>query len=104
MFDECDFGIGSLARHRSRIDKIKTLKNREYAARGIPFVYSETDDDFENMPYILKVPADETPLDIEAIIRFSNSVHLSPTWIRESIKETLSWQKQMRCVIEETLK
>ena len=52
----------------------------------------------------LKVPADETPLDIEAIIRFSNSVHLSPTWIRESIKETLSWQKQMQCVIEETLK
>lgn len=36
LFNEADFAIGSLARHRSGIDKIKTLKNREYAARGIP--------------------------------------------------------------------
>ena len=47
LFNEADFAIGSLARHRSGIDKIKTLKNREYAARGIPFAYSETDEDFE---------------------------------------------------------
>ena len=45
IFDYCDFGIGSLGRHRVGIDKIKTLKNREYAARGIPFIYSETDSD-----------------------------------------------------------
>lgn len=36
VFEQSDMGIGSLARHRSGIDKIKTLKNREYAARGIP--------------------------------------------------------------------
>ena len=58
LFNKCDFAIGSLGRHRSGIDKIKTLKNREYAARGIPFAYSETDEDFENMPYVFKVPAD----------------------------------------------
>ncbi len=34
-------GIASLGRHRNGITRIKTLKNREYAARGIPFVYSE---------------------------------------------------------------
>lgn len=65
MFNQCDFGIGSLGRHRSGIDKIKTLKNREYAARGIPFIYSETDEDFEQMPYVLKAPADESPIDIK---------------------------------------
>lgn len=104
MFDECDFGIGSLARHRSQIDKIKTLKNREYAARGIPFVYSETDDDFEKMPYILKAPADDTPLDIEHIIDFYNSVRLTPEEIRNSITKTLSWERQMRYVTEEIFK
>ena len=52
LFDLADFAIGSLARHRSHIDKIKTLKNREYAARGIPFIYSETDEDFDRMPSI----------------------------------------------------
>ena len=58
IFDKCDFGIGSLGRHRVGIDNIKTLKNREYAARGIPFVYSETDTDFDKQPYVLKVTAD----------------------------------------------
>lgn len=104
MFDECDFGIGSLARHRSQIDKIKTLKNREYAARGIPFVYSETDDDFEKMPYILKAPADDTPLDIEKIIDFYESARFTPEEIRSSIIKTLSWERQMQYVIEEIFK
>lgn len=59
VFEKADFGIGSLGRHRSNITKIKTLKNREYAARGLGFIYSEIDDDFEAMPYIIKAKADE---------------------------------------------
>jgi glycosyltransferase involved in cell wall biosynthesis len=62
LFEEADFGIASLARHRSGISKIKTLKNREYAARGLPFIYSEDDEDFDNMPYIIKAPPDESPI------------------------------------------
>ena len=98
LFNEADFAIGSLARHRSGIDKIKTLKNREYAARGIPFVYSETDGDFDKMPYILKVPADESPIDIHRLIRFYMELDLSPRKIRDSIKN-LSWKEQMMEVI-----
>ena len=41
VFNQCQFAIGSLGRHRSGITRIKTLKNREYATRGIPFIYSE---------------------------------------------------------------
>lgn len=100
LFNKADFAIGSLARHRSGIDKIKTLKNREYAARGIPFIYSETDEDFDNMPYILKVPADESPVDIHQIIRFYTALNISPRQIRDSIKN-LSWKEQMKKVIKE---
>jgi len=100
LFEQSDFGIASLARHRSGITKIKTLKNREYAARGIPFIYSEVDDDFENMPYIIKAPADETPIDIMTILDFYNSLKLSPAQIRESIINTLSWKVQMQKVID----
>lgn len=102
LFDKCDFGVGSLGRHRVGIDKIKTLKNREYAARGIPFVYSETDSDFDNRPYVLKVPADESPVDINKIIEFHHQIVLSPTEIRTSI-QTLSWENQMKRVIEDIL-
>jgi glycosyltransferase involved in cell wall biosynthesis len=99
IFDYCDFGIGSLGRHRVGIDKIKTLKNREYAARGIPFIYSETDSDFDNKPYTLKAPADETPIDINQIISFYKTVKLTPSDIRNSIQD-LSWKCQMERVIK----
>ncbi len=98
IFDECNFGIGSLGRHRVGIDKIKTLKNREYAARGIPFTYSETDEDFDDKKYVLKAPADETPIDINRIITFYNHFTLTPSDIRCSIYD-LSWENQMRKVI-----
>lgn len=32
----------------SRASGFKTLKNREYASRGIPFIYSECDSDFDH--------------------------------------------------------
>ena len=99
IFDRCDFGVGSLGRHRVGIDRIKTLKNREYAARGIPFIYSETDSDFDNMPYVLKVPADETPIDIFKILEFQKCLTIKPDEIRDSI-QNLSWRCQMEHVLE----
>ena len=99
IFDKCDFGIGSLGRHRVGIDDIKTLKNREYAARGIPFIYSETDTDFDKQPYVLKMPADESTISIEDIIRFYKQLTISPQQIRESI-EHLSWKNQIKRVID----
>ena len=99
LFNQCDFGIGSLGRHRVGIQKIKTLKNREYAARGIPFVYSETDTDFDQKPYVLKVPADETPIDINHIIQFYKGLSMTPLEIRESIRD-LSWKNQMGIVLK----
>ncbi len=103
IFDWCDMGIGSLGRHRVGIQQIKTLKNREYAARGIPFVYSENDSDFDNRPYVLKVPADESPIDIQQVVDFYNHLNMSPIEIRNSIQD-LSWTNQMKHIIEEVYK
>lgn len=100
IFEQCDMGIGSLGRHRVGIQQIKTLKNREYAARGIPFVYSETDSDFDNRPYVLKAPADESPIDIQQVVDFYRHFNLSASEIRNSIQD-LSWTSQMKHVIDE---
>jgi hypothetical protein len=100
VFNQCSFAIGSLARHRSGITQIKTLKNREYATRGIPFVYSECDSDFDQQPYVLKVPADESPISIDAILDFIDSHHFEPDDIRQTVSH-LSWQAQMAKVVEE---
>ena len=93
----------SLARHRSGIYNIKTLKNREYAARGFGFVYSETDDDFDRMPYTLKVPADESPVSIPALIEFCQHMTVTPREIRDSIRH-LSWEEQMKKVYEQIVR
>ncbi len=99
LFDACSFAIGSLGRHRCGIDDIKTLKNREYAARGIPFIYSENDSDFDDKPYVLKAPKDESPIDIDAILLFLDNNPAPASDIRKSV-EHLSWKCQMAKVLK----
>ena len=100
VFNQCQFAIGSLARHRSGITVIKTLKNREYATRGIPFIYSEQDSDFDQQPYVLKAPADESPIDIQRIIDFLDHFAMTPDEIRKSV-EHLTWKIQMQQVVNQ---
>lgn len=99
VFAQCQFAIGSLARHRSGITHIKTLKNREYAARGIPFIYSEQDSDFDNQPYVLKASADERPIDVLQIVDFMEHFTLPPEHIRKTV-EHLAWKIQMQRVLD----
>jgi len=98
VFNQCQFAIGSLGRHRSGITVIKTLKNREYATRGIPFIYSEQDSDFDNKPYVLKAPADDSPIDIQQILDFMGHFTMKPVDIRKTV-EHLTWKIQMQRVI-----
>jgi glycosyltransferase involved in cell wall biosynthesis len=103
VFNQCQFAIGSLARHRSGITIIKTLKNREYATRGIPFIYSEQDSDFDHQPYVLKAPADESPIDIQQIIDFTNHFTMQPDEIRKTVGH-LTWKIQMQKIMDEEFK
>ena len=100
VFNQCQFAIGSLGRHRSGITVIKTLKNREYATRGIPFVYSEQDSDFDYQNYVLKAMPDESPISIQQILDFVDSHHFVPGEIRKTV-EHLSWKIQMKRVMDE---
>ena len=99
VFNRCQFAIGSLGRHRSGITVIKTLKNREYATRGIPFIYSEQDSDFDHQPYVMKAPADESPIDIQRILDFMDNFHMKPEDIRSTV-EHLTWKIQMQRVVD----
>lgn len=99
LFDRADLAIGSLGRHRTGIHTIRTLKNREYAARGIPFVYSESDPDFDGREYVLAVPPDDSPIDVARLVAFSRHVEAEPDAIRESVRR-LSWEVQMRHVLD----
>ena len=100
IFNQCCFAIGSLARHRSGISVIKTLKNREYATRGLPFLYSEQDSDFDGKSYVLKATPNESPISVKEIVEFVDKHTFDPGYIRQTV-QNLSWKVQMKRVIEE---
>lgn len=47
------------------------------------------------MPYTLKVPANESPVSIPALIEFCQHMTVTPREIRDSIRH-LSWEEQMK--------
>lgn len=98
IYDSTDICVGSLARHRSGVENLKTLKNREYAAKGLPIIYSEIDSDFEGQDFIYKVKPDETLIDLQKIIKWYYSLEIKPQEIREYAKQ-FSWDIQMKKVI-----
>ncbi|NEZ58816.1 glycosyltransferase family 4 protein [Adonisia turfae] len=71
LFVGCHLALGVLGGHRKGLAVMSPLKNREYCARGIPFIFSHVDPDFpENFQYCLQLEADESPLDIKQIVSF----------------------------------
>ena len=68
-FEQADIGVDSLGRHRSGVSYNSSLKGKEYLAKGLPIVSGvKTDLDELDYPYYLRVPADDTPIDINEII------------------------------------
>jgi glycosyltransferase involved in cell wall biosynthesis len=100
-FDNADLAVGSLGFHRIGLVEGKPLKCIEYAARGIPFIYSNINSDFDNKDFIWKVPADDTPIIIEDIILFLKKLDQTPLAIRDSIDERATWKYQMSLVVKE---
>ena len=100
LFDSSHIAIASLGQHRSYETEASDLKVREYCARGIPFIYGCSDGDFPNdFPYILYLPADESPIDIELILNFAERVCSKPdhiTKMREYAREKLDWPIKMK--------
>jgi len=96
-FDEADIGIGCLGVHRKGIHFLNSLKNREYVARGIPFIFSECDEviEKEHPNFIFKVPEDETPINIKDIISFYYSDKDSEQEMQKFAQQKLSWESQM---------
>lgn len=95
LFDISHMAVGSLGRHRSGIHALKALKNNEYACRGIPFMYSENNPLYDNEYYTYKIPADESIINMDAIIGFYNSIDTNPFIIHENfIMKNLTWEHQ----------
>lgn len=99
LFDQCHVAVGSLGIHRKGLTQTSELKAREYCARGIPYIIAVSDPDFpQDFPYILRLPADESPIDIEQVIAFAKEVCANsdhPKMMRRYAEEHLDWSVKM---------
>jgi len=102
LFDQSHLAIGVLGGHRKGLEVMSPLKNREYCARGIPFVLSHQDPDFpEEFPYCLHWPSDESPIDIKKLVDFWESVsdrQATATCMRDYAQNNISWSSKLKPV------
>ncbi|MEG2258205.1 MAG: glycosyltransferase [Lachnospiraceae bacterium] len=109
LYDKCDIAIASLGMHRINLFLASTLKSREYGAKGMPMVTSCEIDAFptRECDYVLKVPEDESHIDINQIIdfyskliyKYADSKALAQQ-IRNDTKERCDMAIVMKPVIE----
>lgn len=100
IYNNSDIAVGSLGRFRSGLDIMKPLKNREYCAKGLPMIYSETDLDFEGQSFVYKASHNESLIDIEKVIEWYKNLKITSSEIREYSKQ-FSWDIQMKKILDE---
>lgn len=105
LFEQTHVGVGSFGMHRIGVadGQTSTLKTREYAARGLPIALGHQDRGFPaGFPYLLELPADESPVDIQRIVDFYLNVEKSdyPTEMNAYAEENLTWFVNFESVIE----
>lgn len=76
VFDAADMALCPLACHRINMFLSSALKSREYLCRGLPIVTSTPIDIIpDGFRYCMRVPEDDSPLDIQGIVDFADSVY-----------------------------
>jgi glycosyltransferase involved in cell wall biosynthesis len=100
VISSCHLAIGSLALHRNGLREACVLKVREYTARGLPFVIAYDDPDLPaGLPWVLKIPADESPVEIDALVNFAEEVGKISSLAKEMrafAESKLSWTVKMK--------
>lgn len=98
IISKCQMALGTLAQHRQGLKEVVALKHREYSSRGIPFVHAG-DPDFNDLSELtMRVPNDETPLNIHDCIKFSDTYWRNgyATKMRNFAENQLSWHNKMK--------
>lgn len=99
QYQDVHVGVGTLALHRVGLMDNYSLKHREYAAFGLPFVMSMGDDVFEQSPFVMTVGRDEEPIDIAAVVKFYTNIRNNESEytsaFRASMEKLITWDAQL---------
>ncbi len=78
IYESSVLGVNSLAIHREGLERESTLKTREYAAKGLPMIsssYVDALDECGNENYVFRIPADDSPVDVAALLSFLDGLY-----------------------------
>jgi len=105
LFQDKDLAIGNLGVHRKGMVTNPDLKNREYCARGIPFITSTSDPGFpEDFISVMSVPPDESAIQIRDLVDFvKNLRRKNPEYaieMREFAKINFDWSVMLKPVAD----
>ena len=103
IFDCSHIAFGSIANHRKGLLSDEALKNREYCARGIPFVIASDDLDFKSdFKYVFRIPKNETSVNIYDLLDFYNNIQNDnySLIMRDYARKYLSWEIKMNTVVQ----
>lgn len=104
QYQEVHIGVGTLALHRVGLMDNYSLKHREYAAFGLPFIMSKGDDVFEQSPFVMTVERDEEPINIQALVEFYKGIYEMKSEytsaFRASMANRITWDAQLKDVFK----
>lgn len=92
LYLNMDCGIDSLGRHRSKNRTNSSLKSKEYLAFGLPVILSHIDAALEAKDFVMKVPSDETPLDLQTILSLIDQFRDEKLTIRNFAFKKFRWE------------
>ena len=99
----CLLGIDILGGHRRDYPISSTLKSREYGAWGLPLITSSPVDYLPNdYPYQLLVPYDESPIQINDVIRYYHSIYDEKTC--DAVAKSIRDYSEKKCDMSVTMK
>ena len=100
VMEQATVGVSSLGLYTNQMTEACTLKSREYAARGLPFVMGYTDPDLAvGTPFVLEVPNNPSPVDMAVVVDFARRMGAEPELarrIRTFAEERLDWAPKLR--------
>jgi glycosyltransferase involved in cell wall biosynthesis len=107
IFLSSNVAISTLGLHNKRMQEAASLKTREYAARGIPFILAYHDADLMNVEpakkFFMVLPNTNTPIQFEKVIDFilelpskHQSINELSGYMRKYALENMDWRPKMR--------
>ncbi|MCI8949856.1 MAG: glycosyltransferase [Lachnospiraceae bacterium] len=104
IFNDSDIGITALGFYKTGLRNGSPIKGAEYCARGIPVICGYEDLRFSNNEFfVLHVPNDDTPIDMNEVIRFYEHLCMQKDFkeqIRDYAVKYLTWDSIMKPVID----